>query len=225
MTVSIVIPWAPIGCPHRESAYAWVRARLAAAHPAWEVVEGVGGAPWCKAAAVEDGLTRATGDVLIVHDADVVTDLAPAVAALEGGAPWVMPHRVVRRLTLEASQAVYGGAAVSIDLAHDEDAYRGWPGGGVVVLRCDDYERAPLDRRFVGWSGEDASWSYALDTLVGPHVRFAADLVHLWHPPQPRITRRAGSHESEALWLRYRAARGCPGRMSALIAEGRRPWS
>jgi hypothetical protein len=221
-STSVLVPWAG-GCEHRERAYRWVRERLTLTHPHWEVVEGSGGEPWCKAAAVEDGLTRASGDVLVVHDADVwVPNLAAAVAVLEAGAPWVMPHRLVHRLNREATGMVYAGANPhDLRLPYDEDPYIGWPGGGVVVLNRADYQRAPLDRRFVGWSGEDASWAYALDTLVGPGERLDADLVHLWHPPQPRMNRRFGSHQSQALWHRYRRARDRPDRMAALVAEGR----
>lgn len=223
-TVSVVIPYAGT-CPHRESAYAWVRARLAAAHPAWEVVVGGGGDPWCKAAAVEDGLSRASGDVLIVHDSDVWTDLEPAVGAVVAGAPWARPHGQVYRFAQAASERIINGdepAQVATESSVlTEPAYHGWDGGGVVVLRRDDYQRAPLDRRYIGWGSEDDSWARALSTIVGPQVQFEAPLFHLWHPVQPRLTRIVGSKASRDLWGRYKAATWHADRMAALIAEGR----
>lgn len=37
---------------------------------------------------------------------------------------------------------------------------------------------------FEGWGGEDQAFALIMDTMVGPHVRGKADLVHLWHEPQ-----------------------------------------
>jgi hypothetical protein len=36
----------------------------------------------------------------------------------------------------------------------------------------------------VGWGAEDEALAVILDTLLGPHIRLTAPLVHLWHPPQ-----------------------------------------
>lgn len=188
-------------------------------------MEGHGGDPWVKADAVADALSRADGDVLVVVDADVWVDrLDVAVTVLGDVGRWVIPHHLVHRLTDPASEAVLAGAewADAAEMfGYAERPYPGWPGGGCVVVRREDYERAPLDRRFVGFGQEDISWSLALDTLVGPHVRLDAPLWHLWHPPQPRLNRRIGSHEGEALWQRYRTARRRAERMAALVAEGR----
>ncbi len=219
--VSVVVPWHGT-CPHRERAFAWVKARYAAAHPAWEVVVGVGGDPWCKAAAVEDGLSRASGDVLVVADADVwCQGLQAAVDVLGDGAAWVVPHLSVHRFNEAATRQVLDGADPGAVTEFDEDPYHGWVGGGLVVLRREDYWRAPLDHRFRGWGNEDASWGHALEAIVGPHVRLDRPLCHLWHPPQQRMSRRVGNPVSEDLWRRYRSARGRPDRMAALVAEGR----
>ncbi len=221
--VSVVVPWHPSDV-HRERAWRWVRARYAAAHPAWEVVEGVGGVPWCKAAAVADGLTRASGDVLVVADADVWSDnLATAVAVLAAGVPWVIPHRLVHRLTEDSTALVLAGSDPA-GLPTDERPYIGWPGGGLVVIRREAWQIAPLDPRFCGWGLEDSSWAHCLDVLIGPHERLDADLYHLWHPPQARLSRRVGNTESEQLWQRYRRSRGRPDRMAQLVAEGRTAW-
>jgi hypothetical protein len=219
--VSVVVPRGG-ACEHRQRAWRWVSARLTAAHPSWEVVEGFAEGPWCKAAAVADGLSRASGDVLIVHDADVWTELEPAVGMLDAGAPWVIPHRLVHRLNETATAMVLAGAEPATPVgAYDEAPYVGWEGGGVVVLNRADYDRAFLDARFQNWGQEDASWAAALDTLVGPHVRLDADLWHLWHPAPSRLSRRVGSKEGEALARQYQRAAGNHDRMSALVAGGR----
>lgn len=179
-----------------------------------------------KAAAVADGLERATGDILIVADADVWVDkLDEAVGVFQAGMAWVIPHRLVHRLNQEATERVLEGAepaSAAQDGGYDQQPYTGWAGGGVAVLRRVDYERAPMDPRFVGWGSEDASFALALDCVLGRHTRLDADLWHLWHPPQPRMNRQVGSPEGEDLWRRYRKAARNRDRMLALIDEGRR---
>lgn len=224
VAVSVVVPWFPSD-EHRQRVWAWLRAEYARHHPGWELVTGNGGTPWCKAAAVADGVTRVHGDTLIVADADCwVDNLDQAVATLAAGAPWVIPHRLVHRLSPTATERVLEGAVLASsaeEYGYDQRPYTGWAGGGVVVLRRDDYQRAPLDTRFLGWGSEDASWALTLDTILGRHTRLHGDLYHLWHPPQPRRDRRVGNTASEALWRRYRRAARNRQHMEALVDEGR----
>lgn len=66
---------------------------------------------------------------------------------------------------------------------------------------------------------EDESWAIALATLAGPPWRGEADLIHLWHPPERRMSRRKGSPESWALYHRYREAAGDRAAMKELLKE------
>lgn len=216
--VSVIIPWAPdTGCRHREAALAWTASKwVATGH---EVVVGEHTGPWCKAAAVADGLARATGDVLVVADADVWTQgWEDAVDQVVSGVPWAMPHGTVHRLTHAATQQVLDGHEPVRGMDLTQSPYQGWPGGGMVVTRRDVYAQAPLDPRFVGWSGEDESWAHALKVLAGEGWRGSDPLWHLWHPPQERMSRRWGSHTARALAARYARAR-TPGTMRALVDE------
>lgn len=216
--VSVIIPWAPdVGCRHREAALAWTASKwVATGH---EVVVGEHAGPWCKAAAVADGLARATGDVLVVADADVwTTGWQAAIDQVVSGVPWAMPHGKVHRLTHAATQAVLDGHEPARGMNLTQAPYQGWPGGGMVVVRRDVYEVAPLDPRFVGWSGEDESWAHALRTLAGPGWRGTAPLWHLWHPPQERMSRRWGSQAARELAARYVRARTFE-TMRALVDE------
>lgn len=216
MDVAVVIPWRG-GCPHRERALEWVRAR----YP-WPVVLGEVSGEWCKARAVAAALRGVSVDVLVVADADVWCSTTPdIVEAVRAGPRWGVPHRGIRRLTEAATTRVLAGADPErfggADLV--EPPSRTHDGGGIVVLRPDAWADVPMDPRFVGWGHEDDAWGLALWTLLGPPARGRGRLWHLWHPPQQRITRKVGSTESLTLFERYRRAHNRPAAMRALLAE------
>ena len=222
MTVSVVVPWRA-GCPWREAAWEWVRARYEQEHPDWQVVAGhAPDGPWCKAAAVAGGLRDATGDVLVIADADVWCDgLDDAVHAVADGAPWAIPHRTVTRLTEQATGDVLAGATPDGRMEVEQRPYTGTMGGGITVLPRVLYEQIPLDPRFIEWGQEDEAWGVALTTLVGRPWRGTTGLYHLWHPPQRRQSRSSGHPAGVALARRYSAARRASATMEALIAEAK----
>lgn len=226
MTVSVLVPWTP-GCPWRERAWAWVSEKYSATFPDWELVIGDGAtsAGYSRSRAILDAAAKAAGDVLVIADADVWCDPGPAVDQV-ADAGWAIPHELVHRLSPDSTDLVLAGAdwrglPLSTDNSQDRRPYRGHPTGTLVVVRRDVLVDVPPDRRFVGWGHEDDAWACALRTLVGAPWRGRDDLVHLWHPPQPRVSRRVGSNESAALMARYRRARLRPARMRALLEEVR----
>ena len=219
MSVAVLVPWRPDGGP-RQAVWEWSRRQWANWHPDCEIVTGAcPDGPWSKGAAVADALAQTDAEVLVVADADVwcptVLDAIEEVAA--GRARWAMPHRLVRRLTEEATGSVLAGHALSGQPT--AETHPGMPGGGLVVLAREVLEGVPMDPHFTGWGQEDQAWALALATLAGPMWRGTADLFHLWHPPAPRRTRQVGSAESLARYRRYQAASGQTAQMRALVAE------
>lgn len=225
MSVAVVVPWRP-GCVHRERAWAWVRARYAEHHPDWLVIEGApGDGPFSRSRAILDAAGRTDAAVLVVADGDVWCDPLPAVEEVQATG-WAVPHRMIHRLSQESTERMlagepWPGLPLSHDNPQDRRPYVGRETGTLVVLTREAFEAAPPDRRFVGWGQEDTAWSIALRRIVGPPWRGRDDLVHLWHPPQPRLNRRVGSSDSMALLARYRRAR-TPEQTKALIAEATR---
>jgi hypothetical protein len=217
--VEVIIPWSP-GCEYRERALRWVEHRyrdLGLPVRLGVLVEQ----EWCKARAISAALRASTADISAIADADVWTDgLLEAVAAVEEGAPWAIPHLQVHRLDEKATGRVLAGADW-LDQPLAERPYRGIEGGGVVVAPREVIDSIPPDCRFKGWGQEDESWACALHSLLGPAWRGEAHLYHLWHPPQERMTRRRGSQESWRLRNRYFAARNDPDAMRRLIEESR----
>lgn len=220
MTVSVLVPYRHGECAWRSLAWGYVQAHYASEHPTWEVVAGTCEGPWSKGAAVADALSRASGDVLVLADADSFTDpdtLRSAVAGVAAGAnAWAVPHATVYRLNRRGTEKLYAGLLQPGHWARRP--YLGPAGGGLVVLPRSAYEAVGgIDRRFCGWGGEDIALGWALETLVGPYRRHGARLYHLWHP-HPAPSHR-GSPETEALADAYKAARGDVAAMTTLIAE------
>jgi hypothetical protein len=220
---TVLIPWRG-GCVHRAKAWDWVGQRWASTEHDIVVCEAPSG-PWCKAAAVMPCVATAD-EVVVVADADCWSDGIPkAIAAAEAGAAWAVPHRRVHRLTEKATEYLLGGYKVphSLEVEGDEvngpGPYNGFVGGGIFVVRRDVLLDVPLDPRFLGWGGEDASWRDAMLTLIGEPHRERDPLFHLWHPPQPRRSRKVGSAANQALRTRYVRAVQYPRRMHTLVAE------
>lgn len=222
--VSVLVPYRTAGDDHREQAWSFLAGRWFATHPTWELVTG--DAPteeWRKGLAVADALTRSSGEILVIADADVwCDDLDQAVAAVAAGAGWAVPHHRVLRLTAAASAEVYATGswpAVRTTFTYAQRPYPGHPGGGIVVLRRDAYEVCPIDRRFAGWGQEDNSWALALRLAYGQEWRGTADLWHLWHQPQARRSRSVGTPAGAALHRRYYQARNNRAAMAQLVGE------
>lgn len=224
MTTAVLVPWQP-GCPHREAAWRFVRSWWETRD--FEVIEGSHGPleGYSRSQAILDAASRCDADLLVIADADVFLagDIAPALlAAHEHG--WAVPHLLLHRLSPESTRDVYAGAdwrglPLSTDNSQDCRPNVGHEAGTLLVVRHDVLEQAPPDARFTMWGQEDDAWALALRCLIGLPWRGDADLVHLWHPPQPRLNRQIGSAANKALLDRYKAARRDPDRMRALIGE------
>ena len=212
MNISVVVPFRG-GCPHREAVWDWVRGSLETS--GWEIIEGrCGDGPWRKAVALADGISRASGDRIVMHDADVWCDGLPE--AITDPAPIVVPHHLVHRLTQHSADQFMTGHAGPYKL--DRPIYLGRPAGGLLVFDRTVWDQTPMDPRFTGWGQEDDSWAQALTVTHGPITRLRHDLYHLWHPPQERMNQVMGSPESKALWRRYETAR-TPEAIRSLLAE------
>ena len=226
---TVLVPWRG-GCSYRLAALDWVLGKWIeigySAGCGLELQQSASGA-WSKGDAINKGARwRDDAEILVVADADCWTDgIAAAVAAVEAGADWAVPHKTVHRLTEQSTAYLLAGCKEPLALETEEcevngdGPYNGMHGGGIVVVRRDVLLGIPFDERFEGWGGEDASWRDAMLTLVGAPWCGQDPLFHLWHPPQPRISRKVGSRENAALRTRYVRANRKPKQMRALLAE------
>lgn len=220
---SILVPFTS-GCEHRERARGYVLDHYRQNHPEWELLEGKCDGTWSKGRALHDAASRARSDIFVVADADsfVVPEvLDEAVAVVEAGAPWVVPHLLVWRHTETATLDLYASGVLpelNRGMRIHRGPYRGVQGGGITVLSREAWDTVGgVDPRFEGWGGEDISFGWALETLCGPAVRLNGDLHHLWHPPAVTGRRQRGGPAEEALAARYRDAWRMPRLMRGLV--------
>lgn len=224
--VAVIIPWRD-GCPERQKALRWVMAKYLTEFPDWPIVLGScdPDQDFSRAEAIIRGVEACDADTLIISDADVWTDPTMALSRV-GEHGWAVPHRDVHRLSPESTDLVLTGAdwerlPLSQDNRRDRRPYKGNETGTLLVIRRDIFDDVPPDRRFRGWGSEDEAWGHALQTLVGPCWRGTDPLVHLWHPPQPRISRKIGNRESHALLAEYTKAAGDRARMRRIVEASR----
>lgn len=179
---------------------------------------------WNKAEAIHDALKECDSEVLVVTDADVWVHpeyVAEAVRRVWRRGSWVMPHQLVYRLD-EYSSEIWQ-PYVKSSYKFDRVPYIGVPGGGLFVIRRADYEQVPMDKRFVGHSGQDIAWAHAADTVLGHHSRLGGKLWHLYHPPQPTKGDNVYSLPNFRLMREYAKARSSRTRMRELVDSGRIP--
>lgn len=224
MTAAVLIPAGVAADEWRARALDFVLAWWARHFPRLPVHLGDVSGEWSKGAAIADALERAGpgADVLILADADSFlfrpADVTAALELADAGEPWIVPHRLVYRLRDRETTRLHDHPELEPRLGWTHrPPYEGPAGGGMTIIRREAFELVHgIDPRYLGWGGEDVSFGWALETLAGPVHRLDAALVHLWHP-HPAPTMR-GSPESEELVARYKAARGVPRRMLAVIA-------
>jgi hypothetical protein len=133
--------------------------------------------PYNRSRAFNAGARAARGDVLILHDNDMVVPrdyAAAATAAIDDGWDFANLIRFVFYLR---------GAQVTFD-APPERVVQNTQGGSIVARRDAFFDIGEFDPDFVGWGGEDNDfWDRAATRRVQRHGRLP--MLHLWHPPQP----------------------------------------
>lgn len=225
MSVAVIVPFTPDGA-ERSRNWTWLRRRLEHFH-GLQIIEAPCEGRWSKGRAFGQAVDRTAADVLVFMDADVFVPpdtLDEAIAAAQSGR-WCVPHSQVWRLGKVPTQELLDGPQHApggpLELRRLEryPPYEGVATGGLVAMPRAAWEVAPLDPRFEGWGLEDLSWRRALETLVGPMVRYDAPLWHLQHPRQGNWNLPMAA--SKALYRRYIKAHGDPSAMASIIKEFR----
>lgn len=219
--ISLLVPFrvsenAP-GGRERAQSFNWLRDYWQAQLPLAEYIVGRDDSvPFCKTAAVNDAASRATGDILVILDADAYMD--PAVleesasdirlAAHKGYPLWLIPYRRLFRLTARVSSLVMESSPSNplhipmpppATWVEGEGTYYGgdatrrghWFAAMVQVLSRDAFDTVGgMDERFRGWGGEDVSFMRSVDVLFGRHKTLNRAVYHMHHPRISAVSRR-----------------------------------
>jgi len=210
--ISAVVPYRPAA--GRVDAFEFVREYLAA-NVDEVVVADDGGDPFSRGCSINDGVARASGEMLVICDADLILpveqlDLGVVIVATRGGMclPFNRYHYLTGAATLEVMAGVQPTPDTPRQFSMDSSV------GGVCVIDRKTFNLVGgFDPSLRGWGGEDYAFWAAVDTLAEVH-RLDGFLYHLWHPTDPvRPTENIRLMES------YMGARGDRERMLELIGD------
>jgi len=224
-TVAVLVPWRPIGCPHRDAAWAAVQHHWTEA--GFVVIVGDdGGDPFSRAASLNRAAAEVDVDVYVVADADTLVDVEQVAAAItlaNSSLGMVLAYTefcylndrgtaLALRSTPAERRRLFG--------APDRDRYLSWclstsVSSCVVVSAATWHIVGGFDPRFRGWGMEDVAFFTACETLTRVATRrIPGPVLHLSHPSEP--IRPAAN---VALLDRYNAARANPAAMRHLVVE------
>ena len=222
--ISIIIPFrAPDNDDQRAKNFEWLKRYWKAQLPGAEIIHGEDNEtcrPFSKSVAVNNGVCKSHGDVLVIVDADGYIPADSIVYCAEeireaearDHRLWFVPYRRFFRLTQEASKWLldskpetpfqFPTPVPSMMALGDNDPTVGhWYGAMIQVCSRNAFDIVGgWDERFCGWGGEDAAALRSMDTLYALHKTLPGQVVHVWHPqfgPQGKATQ---VHWSERMW-------------------------
>lgn len=224
--VSIIIPFQTDHGP-RAKAFEWIKKYYARVMPEAELCLGIiNGKDINKSKAVNFAAKKATKDIFVIADADVVyspNTIVEAIRLLDKAA-WVVPFTEVYDIVWQGTERLLKTQPKwPIDLKHEECTksnwvYEGFAGKLFVISRRNFEAVGGFDERFIGWGGEDDAFSHAVRTLCGEIVNLDRKIFHFWHPGSTYQTNPHGKANADLLG-RYQRASGNKKKMTQLINE------
>lgn len=189
--VSVLIPYKP---DHgmRDELFNWVKKFYEDVMPEVELCIGESlSEPFNRSKAVNTAAKKATKDVFVIADADVIYNpkiLIQAIEMLNENA-WIVPYSRWLNLSNESTKKLLSQSPkwpLPMKVQH-RDRFKNRahkPVSGVIVVPRKNFEIVKgFDERFVGWGNEDVAFRDALNTLCGPYKRIENNFIfHLWHP-------------------------------------------
>ena len=143
--------------------------------------------PYCRSWTFNVGAKHAKGDVMVLHDNDMLVPVDYASWILKRvarGYQVVNPKRFIFYLSQAHTEQVFAGLANPLDFAPEAIVQNLEGGGSVGITRTAFDAIGGMDESFVGWGGEDNEfWERAITLRAWPWA--GLPLVHLWHAAQP----------------------------------------
>jgi len=204
--ISIVIPFRKSkNYPRQALNLKWVEDYWRCKLPGAEIIVSNDPSHWktfSKSAAVNRGVRKSHGDVIVIADADCYLDYTVVLhcareirrARRDGQRLWFVPYRLFYRLTKDAADRViesdpcfpytFPTPPDPGDVINSEGSGKGhWFGALVQIVPREAFDHfLGWDERFRGWGGEDHSAMRACDTMYWRHKTTPNQVLHLWHP-------------------------------------------
>lgn len=238
MKVSVIVPFREEPGTTRKASWQWLKKRWKALYPDFQLVVGKDeGMPYSKTTAVNEGYTRAKGEILVICDADSWVEphfLFQGIDYASQHPVMVVPWTSSWRLRAEESKAI---------MALPPDTQN--PLTNEVKNACTDFRPSPataamciilqrkafedvggMDPRFRGWGSEDVAFALACGTLLGQTKILSGEAWALWHS-RPRTNNGKGFRiwagdsggRNHLLGRKYRQAYRNPKAMWRLCSE------
>ncbi|MGE5582411.1 MAG: glycosyltransferase family 2 protein [Bacillota bacterium] len=223
--LSVLIPFKPDN-GRRDLNMEYVRQRYQKLMPELELVICLDySEPFCKGKAVNEAAKKATGEIFIVVDADVIfePELIRKIDLYMHVHHWLQPFKVCYLLSQTASdQVMEQGPAAKITFGPNQaeaaEIVEAGPLMNVMTRECFEAVGG-FDERFKGWGWEDIAFSRSLDTICGNHFRMDETIYHLWHPSSAKLNSPEYQNNCALFRYYYQAGLNGPEAMKKLIRE------
>ena len=139
-----------------------------------------------RSQAFNDAAELARGEVLILHDNDMLVPMGYAKEAVDlfrAGYEVAQLTRFVFYIDQVSSQMCYQGKVEPVYLKSESVIENVTGGGSLVISKNAYWDMGGMDESFVGWGGEDEElWDRCQTRVL---YRYGSlPLIHMWHPPQ-----------------------------------------
>lgn len=243
--ISLLIPFSSRD-PIRRHSLKWLLKYWKHELPQAEIIIGRSrGKIFCKGEALNDAVSRSSGKVLVILDADaylpgrIIDRCANRILEDLRNHLWYVPYRHLYRLTRKVTHKILDSDPChplrlpspppfgSYENTQDKSRYGHRYGAMIMMFPREAFDiLGCFDERFKGWGGEDIALLRALDTLYGKHKTTRNDILHLWHPfighdYKERMWKgQTHANVNSNLAIRYHKATRHPKAMRQLVDEG-----
>ncbi len=211
---------------HRQENFEYVCNRYQKLMPEIELCIGyTDSEPFCKAQAINEAARKATGDIFIIVDVDVVfePELLQQINLHLHVHPWIQPFGFCYLLSKSATnnlliQDLYAKLSIQPQEGQMVEIKEAGPLMNVMTRECFEAVNG-FDERFKGWGWEDVAFAYSLDAICGRHYTIREKIYHLWHPSSANPESEEYNRNAKLFYRYCKAAQGGAAEVKKIIQE------
>lgn len=188
--VSMIVPYKPDGS-YREKSWNWIKKRHELLMPGIEICTGDSDiSPYSRAAGINSAAKKATKDIFIIVDADLIFNINDVKKAIDMISKFyfIIPYNKLIKLNEEKTkELIQKQSTLGIDkidtkngLVYDRLDYL--VGGMCVITRSAFESVGGYNEIFRGWGAEDNAFYKSIEYLYKNYMtRIESTLIHLYH--------------------------------------------